>query len=147
MITYFQYCDSTRPLFIARHNVIVDNQIIRLTVVVWLTTNVLMLKILRFRDAWTKCHLTRSYTQKVNIGVIGADLQKKIDKMPRIRPSNQPPKVWKLIEKIDKNGKPMKFTIQEIPEDRYEDAVQHMCEYFLADEPTCQCLSKSPIVR
>ncbi|XP_024867002.1 uncharacterized protein LOC112451574 isoform X2 [Temnothorax curvispinosus] len=72
---------------------------------------------------------------------IGADLQKKIDKMPRIRPSNQPPKVWKLVEKTDKNGKPMKFTIQEIPEDRYEDAVQHMCTYFLADEPTCHCLN------
>ena len=101
-----------------------------------------MLKITRFRDVWTKCPLTRLYTQKVNIGVIGADLQKEIDKMQRIRSSGQPPKVWKQIEKKDKDGKLMKFTIQEIPEDRYEDAVQHMCTFFLADEPTCQCLSK-----
>ncbi|XP_024888858.1 uncharacterized protein LOC112465524 [Temnothorax curvispinosus] len=61
--------------------------------------------------------------------------------MPRIKPSGQPPKVWKLIEKTDKNGKPMKFTIQEIPEDRYEDAVQHMCTYYLVDEPTCAYLN------
>ncbi|KAL0099027.1 hypothetical protein PUN28_020224 [Cardiocondyla obscurior] len=61
--------------------------------------------------------------------------------MPRIRPASTPPKVWKVIEKSDKNGKPMKFTVQEIPEDRYEDAVQHMCTYFLADEPTCNCLN------
>ncbi|XP_071631320.1 uncharacterized protein [Temnothorax longispinosus] len=100
-----------------------------------------MLKSLRFQNVWTKYHLTRFYTQKVSLEPIGADLQKKIDKMPRIRPSNQPPKVWKLVEKTDKNGKPMKFTIQEIPEDRYEDAVQHMCTYFLADEPTCHCLN------
>ncbi|EGI64121.1 PREDICTED: uncharacterized protein LOC105147412 [Acromyrmex echinatior] len=100
-----------------------------------------MLKIARFRDVWTKCPLTRLYTQKVNIGVIGANLQKEIDKMQRIRPSGQPPKVWQQIEKKDKNGKLMKFTIQEIPEDRYEDAVQHMCTFFLADEPICQCLN------
>ncbi|XP_025994415.1 uncharacterized protein LOC105207188 isoform X2 [Solenopsis invicta] len=61
--------------------------------------------------------------------------------MPRIRPSDQPPKVWKTIEKKDKDGKVMKFTIQEIPEDRYEEAVQHMCNYFLADEVTCACLN------
>ncbi|XP_071581380.1 uncharacterized protein [Temnothorax nylanderi] len=61
--------------------------------------------------------------------------------MPRVKPSGQPPKVWKVIEKTDKDGKPMKFTIQEIPEDRYEDAVQHMCTYFLADEPMCKCLN------
>ncbi|XP_011705800.1 PREDICTED: uncharacterized protein LOC105460999 [Wasmannia auropunctata] len=35
----------------------------------------------------------------------------------------------------------MKFTIQEIPENRYEDAIEHMCTYFLADEPTCSCLN------
>ncbi|XP_012541112.1 uncharacterized protein LOC105839381 isoform X2 [Monomorium pharaonis] len=60
--------------------------------------------------------------------------------MQRIRPSDQPPKIWQQIEKKDKDGKLMKFTIQEIPEDRYEEAVQHMCTYFLADEVTCACL-------
>lgn len=100
-----------------------------------------MLQILRFRNVWTKCHLTRQYTERTNIGAIGAALQKEIDKMQRIRPSGQPPKVWRTVEKIDKNGKSMKFTIQEIPEDRYEDAVQHMCDNFLADEVTCNCLN------
>ncbi|KAL6257537.1 hypothetical protein P5V15_011111 [Pogonomyrmex californicus] len=95
-----------------------------------------MLKTLRFRNVWTACHSTRMYTQKLT----GIDLQKEIKKMPHIRPIGQPPTVWKLIEKTAKDGKKMKFTIQEIPEDRYEDAVQHMCEFFLADEPTCQCL-------
>lgn len=101
-----------------------------------------MLKIARFCDVLAKCPLTRLYSQKVNIGAIGAELQKEIDKMQRIRSAGEPPKVWKQIEKVDQNGKTMKFTIQEIPEDRYEDAVQHMCTYFLADEPTCNCLSK-----
>jgi len=66
--------------------------------------------------------------------------------MPRIKPLGQPPKVWKLIEKMDKDGKLIKFTIQEIPEDRYEDTVQHMCTYFLADEPLCNCLGKFHLV-
>ncbi|KYN03213.1 PREDICTED: uncharacterized protein LOC108773584 [Cyphomyrmex costatus] len=61
--------------------------------------------------------------------------------MQRIKPLGQPPKVWKVIEKKAKDGKLMKFTIQEIPEDRYEDAIQHMCTYFLEDEPTCQCIN------
>lgn len=65
-----------------------------------------------------------------------------IEKMSCIKPSEQPLKVWKLIEKIHKNGKLMKFTIQEIPMDRYEEAIQHMCTYFLTDEPICRCMSK-----
>jgi len=105
-------------------------------------TALLTLKIVRFHDIWTKRPLTRLYAQKLSIGPIGAALQKEIDKMQRIRPSSQPPKVWQVIEKTNKDGKTMKFTIQEIPEDRYEDAVEHMCTFFLADEPTCQCLGK-----
>ncbi|XP_020291891.1 uncharacterized protein LOC109858747 isoform X2 [Pseudomyrmex gracilis] len=61
--------------------------------------------------------------------------------MERIKPSGQPPKVWEVLEKIGKDGKRKKFTIQEIPEDRYEEAVQHMCTHFLADEPTLVCLN------
>lgn len=99
-----------------------------------------MLRIFRFRDVWTKCYSTRTYVQKS--GEVEVDLKKAMEKLPRIKPPGQPPKIWKSIEKVTKDGKPMKFTIQEIPEDRYEDAVQHMCAYFLADEPTCQCLSK-----
>ncbi|XP_011056699.1 PREDICTED: uncharacterized protein LOC105147411 [Acromyrmex echinatior] len=61
--------------------------------------------------------------------------------MLRVKPLGQPPKVWQVIEKKNKDGKLMKFTIQEIPEDRYEDAIQHMCTYFLVDEPTCKCFN------
>lgn len=100
-----------------------------------------MLRIFRFRDVWTKCYSTRTYAQKIS-GEVEFDLKKAMEKLPPVKPPGQPPKIWKSIEKVTKDGKPMKFTIQEIPEDRYEDAVRHMCAYFLADEPTCQCLSK-----
>ena len=62
--------------------------------------------------------------------------------MVRVKPQGQPPKVWQTLEKIGKDGKSLKFTIQEIPEDRYEEAIQHMCTYFVAEEPTCECWSK-----
>lgn len=62
--------------------------------------------------------------------------------MPRIKPLDQPPIVWRVMKMMDKNGKSMTFTIQEISEDRYEDVVQYMCTYFLADESICQCLGK-----
>lgn len=65
-----------------------------------------------------------------------------MEKLLRIKPLGQPPKIWKSIEKVTKDGKTIKFTIQEIPEDRYENAIQHMCTYFLVDEPICHCLSK-----
>lgn len=100
-----------------------------------------MLRIFRLRDIWVKCHSTRTYTQKIS-GEIKVDLRKTMEKLPPVKPPGQPPKIWKSIEKVTKDGKLMKFTIQEIPKDRYEDAVQHMCTYFLVDEPTCQCLSK-----
>ncbi|XP_020291892.1 uncharacterized protein LOC109858748 [Pseudomyrmex gracilis] len=61
--------------------------------------------------------------------------------MERIKLFGQPPKVWEVLEKIGKDGKRKKFTIQEIPEDRYEEAVQHMCTYYLADEPLCACFN------
>ncbi|XP_011056693.1 PREDICTED: uncharacterized protein LOC105147407 isoform X2 [Acromyrmex echinatior] len=66
---------------------------------------------------------------------------KETDKMMRVKSLGQSPKVLQMIEKKNKDGKLMKFTIQEIPEDRYEDAIHHMCTYFLVDEPTCQCLN------
>ncbi|XP_011700256.1 PREDICTED: uncharacterized protein LOC105457337 [Wasmannia auropunctata] len=100
-----------------------------------------MLKIIRFYDVRARYHLNRMYAQKRNIGNIGADLQKTIEKIPRIRSPNQPPRIWKQIEKVNKDGKLTKFTIQEIPEDRYEDVVKHMCTYLIPDEPICQCLN------
>lgn len=100
-----------------------------------------MLKILRLRDVWSKCHSTRTYAQQKSID-LKVNLKKTMEKLPSVKPPDQPPKIWKSIEKATNDGKSMKFTIQEIPKDRYEDAVQHMCAYFLADEPTCECLSK-----
>lgn len=53
-------------------------------------------------------------------------------------------KVWRVIESVKKGSQeaPIKITIQEIPEDRYEDILEHMCTYFIADEPICKCISK-----
>lgn len=49
-------------------------------------------------------------------------------------------KVWAVVESAKQTvqGKPLKFSIQEIPEDRYEEVVHHLCTYFIHDEPTCQ---------
>lgn len=53
-----------------------------------------------------------------------------------------PPKVWKTIEiKKKDTDVPIKFSIQEIPEDRFEDVIDHMCKYFLADEPMSNSLN------
>lgn len=52
-------------------------------------------------------------------------------------------KVWRVIESVKKGSQeaPIKITIQEIPEDRYEDILEHMCTYFIADEPICKCIN------
>ncbi|XP_076686734.1 arylalkylamine N-acetyltransferase-like 2 [Andrena cerasifolii] len=52
-------------------------------------------------------------------------------------------KVWKVVECVKKgsNEAPIKFSIQEIPEDRYQDVIDHMCTYFISDEPICNCMN------
>ncbi|XP_076163428.1 arylalkylamine N-acetyltransferase-like 2 [Ptiloglossa arizonensis] len=52
-------------------------------------------------------------------------------------------KVWNVVECVKKGrqGPPVKFSIQEIPEDRYEDVLDHMCKYFIAEEPICKFLN------
>ncbi|XP_066593128.1 uncharacterized protein [Prorops nasuta] len=63
-------------------------------------------------------------------------------KLHWVRPPG-PKKVYKIINGIrrDKDGdKPVKLRFQEIPEDRYEDALNHMLKYFLKDEPMCKSL-------
>lgn len=51
-------------------------------------------------------------------------------------------KVWKVIELKRKDWKtPIKFTIQEVPEDRYEEVIEHMCTYFIPQEPMCKCMN------
>jgi hypothetical protein len=68
-----------------------------------------------------------------------ADALKKVTKAS-IKPPG-PPRVWEVLKKTGKDGRPLTFTIQEIPEDRNEEAVEHMCKYFLADEPMCACFN------
>lgn len=50
-----------------------------------------------------------------------------------------PLKVWNVVEgkKYTANGKSQQFSIQEIPEGRYEDALNLMCDVFLQDEAVC----------
>lgn len=43
----------------------------------------------------------------------------------------------KIVE-AGKDDKRIKFFIKPIPKDRHEDAVNHMCAFFLADEPLCK---------
>ena len=44
-----------------------------------------------------------------------------------------PINIWKVVQG-SLNGKPVKFSIQEIPEDRYDDVVDHMCTDFINEE-------------
>ncbi|XP_043276908.1 uncharacterized protein [Venturia canescens] len=54
--------------------------------------------------------------------------------------SNGASRVWRLIESSSKsNGKEIeKISIESIPEDRYDEAVDFLCKYYIADEPLCQ---------
>ena len=54
------------------------------------------------------------------------------------------PKVWRVIESRKKtgDGKTVKFSIQEIPEDRHEDVLDHMSKFFIRDEAICKHLSE-----
>lgn len=71
---------------------------------------------------------------------------RKTQSLPNWRRPPGPINVWRIIEGIERlpNGstKPCRFSIQDVPEDRYQDAIQHMCKYFVADEATCKCLSR-----
>lgn len=44
-----------------------------------------------------------------------------------------PINIWKVVQG-SVNGKAIKFSIQEIPEDRYDDVVDHMSSDFTNDE-------------
>ncbi|XP_012271021.1 uncharacterized protein LOC105694697 isoform X2 [Orussus abietinus] len=51
-----------------------------------------------------------------------------------------PLKVWQVIEskKQSHNGQPLKFSIQDVPKDRYDDVISHMCQNFARDETICK---------
>nr|XP_012221784.1 PREDICTED: uncharacterized protein LOC105671858 isoform X3 [Linepithema humile] len=99
-----------------------------------------MLKIFRFRGVLSKCQPVRFYGVQINQNI---DLKKAIESMACVKQPGQPPKVWQLLEKVGKDGKPLKFTIQEIPEDRYEEAIQYLCKNLVAKEPITKYWSVS----
>ncbi|XP_037025059.1 uncharacterized protein LOC119066601 [Bradysia coprophila] len=58
---------------------------------------------------------------------------------PIIRPASVPyPNVWLTFEAPDDNGDLVQYRIQDLPEDRFEDAVKHMQANFLLDESLCR---------
>ena len=55
-----------------------------------------------------------------------------------------PANVWRVIEaeeRLKDASVPVRLSIQEVPDDRHEEAVRHMCQYFIVDEVTCRSLS------
>lgn len=55
-----------------------------------------------------------------------------------VRPNGVPyPNVWDTFDAKESKSseKIVKFIIQDLPEDRFEDAVQHMAEIYMADHP------------
>ncbi|XP_058456531.1 uncharacterized protein LOC131433925 [Malaya genurostris] len=64
---------------------------------------------------------------------------------PWKRPGEIPfPKVWHTFQARDpKTKQNVTYRVQDLPPDRLEDAVNHMCKYFLCDEPICASLNLS----
>lgn len=56
-----------------------------------------------------------------------------------------PLNVWKIIEAEERlaggANKRVRLSIQDVPAERYEEAIKHMCDYFIVDEVTCKSLS------
>ena len=53
--------------------------------------------------------------------------------MPFVRPDSVTfPQVW---HKFQVNGE--NYVVQDLPEDKYDEAVEHMFIHYLADEPMC----------
>ncbi|KAJ8687510.1 hypothetical protein QAD02_023304 [Eretmocerus hayati] len=64
-----------------------------------------------------------------------------------IRDWKKPPgplNVWKIVECEEKlpDGTPrfVRFSIQDIPENRFDEAITHLCNYFVADEVKAKSL-------
>uniref|UniRef100_A0A182Y8Q0 N-acetyltransferase domain-containing protein n=1 Tax=Anopheles stephensi TaxID=30069 RepID=A0A182Y8Q0_ANOST len=56
------------------------------------------------------------------------------------RPDNVPyPSVWHTFQAKDtESDQLVTYRVQDLPEDRFEEAIAHMMEYFVYDEPTCR---------
>lgn len=62
-----------------------------------------------------------------------------------VRPDSVPfPIVWRTFEaKESKDSDQLvKYIIQDLPEDRFEDAIPHMTEYYMVDHPLAQATSE-----
>ena len=68
------------------------------------------------------------------------------------RPVNVPfPNVWLRFKAKDtESDKLVEYRIQDLPEDRFEDAIQHMTDNYLVDEPIAKslgCVQGDPELR
>lgn len=56
------------------------------------------------------------------------------------RPENVPyPKVWHTFQAKDTDSdRLVSYRVQDLPEERFDEAIAHMLEYFVFDEPTCR---------
>lgn len=52
------------------------------------------------------------------------------------------PKIWKTFYAPDIDGKLVEYRIQDLPECRFLDAIEHMKSNYLQDEPVTSTLSK-----
>lgn len=62
-----------------------------------------------------------------------------------VRPSNIPyPTVWHTFDAQESrsSNKLVKYIIQDVPENRFEDVIQHMIDYFLVDHSLTDTISK-----
>ncbi|CAD6207589.1 GSCOCG00010240001-RA-CDS [Cotesia congregata] len=50
------------------------------------------------------------------------------------------PRVWSIVETVKADGKKVKFIIQEIPPNRYAEALDHLCTVFISSEPACRSI-------
>ncbi|XP_058115977.1 uncharacterized protein LOC131284423 [Anopheles ziemanni] len=65
------------------------------------------------------------------------------------RPDTVPfPTVWhRFSGRTPDTNDLVNYVVQDIPENRFDDCIEHMCSYLLRDEPTCRCfaLADDPI--
>ncbi|XP_050085848.1 uncharacterized protein LOC126571403 [Anopheles aquasalis] len=59
------------------------------------------------------------------------------------RPDTIPyPSVWHRFSARapDSNDQLVSYVVQDVPEDRFEECIDHMCSYFIRDEPICRAI-------
>lgn len=74
------------------------------------------------------------------------DSDHKARSLPNWRRPPGPINVWRIVEGKERlpdgTTTPCRFSIQDIPEDRHQEVIQHMCKFFVVDEVTCKSLSE-----